>query len=131
MRWYYGWNIVWACMVIQAVVFGWSNYCVTFWLVPWITEFGGSRSEVMLAPALSLFMMGAFAPFVGKAMDRYSARILVLIGAVAFISGLLATSRATAVWQIVVIYALLISAGTTLAGPLASQVLAAKLPYVS
>jgi MFS family permease len=126
MRWYYGWNIVWACMVIQAVVFGWSNYCVTFWLVPWITEFGGSRSEVMLAPALSLFMMGVFAPFVGKAMDRYSARILVLIGAVAFISGLLATSRATAIWQIVVIYALLISAGTALAGPLASQILAAK-----
>jgi MFS family permease len=126
MRWHYGWNIVWACMVIQAVVFGWSNYCVTFWLVPWTTEFGGSRSEVMLAPALSLLMMGVFAPFAGKAMDRYSARTLFLIGAAAFISGLFATSRATAIWQIVVIYALLISAGTALAGPLASQVLAAK-----
>lgn len=126
MRWYYGWNIVAMCILFQVVIIGLGLFSFTFWVVPWMIELGASRSEIMIAPTVALLMMGALSPFVGMAMDRYSIRAMVCTGGAIFSLGFVLLSQATAVWQIVAIYATLIAGGMALAGPMAGQVIAAK-----
>lgn len=126
MRWYYGWNIVGAGLVFQAVTFGLIFFSFTFWVEPWMVEFDASRTEVMVAFAALNVSMGCMAPFAGRAMDKMSIRALVCGGSVCFASGLALASLATALWQIIAVYATVITLGTILTSSLAAQTLAAK-----
>lgn len=126
MRWYYGWNVIAVGLIFQAVTFGIALFCFTFWVEPWMVEFDVGRGEIMWAMVLLNLVMGVAAPFGGQAMDRLSIRGLIIAGSIFFAAGLALASFATALWQIIVIYAVLITPGTLLAGPLAAQTLAAK-----
>lgn len=126
MRWYYGWNVVGVGLAFQAVTFGLTFFSFTFWVVPWMDEFGATRGEIMIAVMATNIAMGAIAPFAGPAMDRLSIRMLVCLGAISFSAGFALIAAATALWQIIAIYASLITLGTLFAGPLAAQTLAAK-----
>lgn len=125
-RWYYGWNVVGASLVFQAVTFGVSFFSFTFWVLPWMDEFDATRGEIMTATLAANLALGALAPFAGRAMDAVSIRLLVCLGAVSFATGLALAAAATALWQIIAIYASLVTLGNVLAGPLAAQTLAAK-----
>ena len=48
-RWFYGWNVVALTLVNQAVSVGICIYSFALFVVPWLDEFGVSRSEVMFA----------------------------------------------------------------------------------
>ncbi len=126
MRWYYGWNVVAATIVFQALVFGTGIYCFTFWVAYWTTDFDVGRSDVMLVFIGLQIGLGAFAPFAGRAIDRHSARLLISVGAVCFSLALVLATFATALWQIWVLFFTLAVAGLLLAGPLASQTLTAR-----
>lgn len=126
MRWYYGWNVVAVGLIFQAVTFGIALFCFTFWVEPWMAEFSVGRGQVMWAFVVFNITMGLAAPFGGQAMDRLSIRGLISAGTICFAAGLALASQATALWQIILIYGVLITPGTLLAGPLAAQTLAAK-----
>jgi len=123
---YYGWNVVGAAMGFQAATIGLTFYAFTFWVEPWTATFDASKGALMVAFMLSQFAAGIVSPFAGQAMDRVSIRALVTVGVLAFAGGYAAVGFATAVWQIVVLYALVIPLGIVLAGPLAAQTLVAK-----
>jgi MFS family permease len=89
-------------------------------------EFGASRSDIMLAPTMAILMMRVLSPVAGWAMDRFPAPAFVSIGASLFSLSFFSTSQATAVWQIVVVYGLLIAAGEAMAGPMTAQILTTK-----
>lgn len=126
MRWYYGWNIVGAGLVFQAVTFGLIFFSFTFWVEPWMVDFEISRTTVMWAFTAFNLGMGVMAPFAGRAMDKMSIRALVCSGSVCFASGLALASLATAFWQIIAIYATVITLGVILTSSLPAQTLAAK-----
>ena len=126
MPWYHGWNIVIAGLVFQAISFGIGIYCFTFWVAPWSAEFGVGRGDIMLVFFTLQVSMGLLAPFAGQAMDRLSVRALVCAGAVSLAVALVLAARATALWQLVVLYGSLVVGGTLLAGPLAAQTLTAR-----
>lgn len=113
-------------MVFQAVSFGIGIYCFTFWVAPWSLEFDVGRSQVMTVFVTMQVAMGALAPFAGRAMDRLSIRALVVTGAVSLALALALAARATALWQLNVLYGTLIVGGMLLCGPLAAQTLAAR-----
>ncbi len=124
--WYHGWNVLAVGMLFQAVSFGIAIYCFTFWVSPWGAEFGVRRSEVMVVFLTLQVAMGAIAPVAGRAMDRLSIRYLVMGGALCLALALALAARASAMWQLMVIYGSLMVAGVLLAGPLAAQTLAAR-----
>lgn len=126
MRWYYGWNVIAVGLVFQAVTFGIALFCFTFWVEPWMVEFNVGRGQIMTIMVILNVVMGVAAPFAGPAMDKLSIRVLVTAGTICFAAGLALASFATALWQIILIYGVLITPGTLLAGPLAAQTLAAK-----
>ncbi len=126
MRWYYGWNVIGVALVFQGVTFGIGLYSATFFIQPWMTEFGAGRGDLLMAVMVATLAIGVFGPFAGKAMDRMPIRFLVAGGGALFAFGLVMVSMATAVWQVIIIYAVLIGGGLVLAGSIAGQTLAAK-----
>ena len=69
--------------MFQAATFGITFYCFTFWVAPWMGEFGVTRSDVMLLILVAQVTMGVVAPVAGRAMDALSIRALVVAGGTA------------------------------------------------
>ena len=126
MPWFHGWNVVAAGLMFQAISFGIGFYCFTFYVAPWTTEFGVGRGEIMVIFFILQASMGLMAPVAGRAMDRLPIRILVMAGAISLALALFLAARATALWQLMLIYGTLIVGGMLLAGPLAAQTLTAR-----
>jgi MFS family permease len=123
---FYGWYVLAVAMVFQAITFGLGNYSFTFWIEPWTQEFQAGRADVSLAIMLFTMSLGVLGPLAGWAFDRFSLRLLICLGGIVYAAGLLLLSLATALWQIVVLYAVVLGMGFTLAGSIAGQTLAAK-----
>lgn len=126
LPWSYSWNVVGLTLIFQAITIGTLIYCFALFVVPWLETFEISRSRVMIAITLLQLGVGIMSPFAGRAMDALSMRGLVVLGALALSLGLLLASFATAMWQIIVIYALVLPVGMALTGPLAAQTLVTR-----
>jgi MFS family permease len=60
-----------------------------FWMQPISQANGWSRGTYSLAMALQNLMWGAFGPFAGMVADRFGTMRVVLVGALAYVAGLL------------------------------------------
>jgi len=85
-------------------------------LVAFLEEFRWSRAETSLAFSVSQLVGGASAPFVGALVDRLGPRRLVLLGGSVLALGLLGSGHAGALWQIVVLYGVLMTLGANCLG---------------
>lgn len=120
--WYQGWTVLGTMMAVQAFGFGvYSSF--TFWVNPWMEEFGASRSQIMLALMSTNLAMSLLSPFVGKAMDSIPIRRIVAVGMAIFAVALVLLANTTSIIQVILIYAGLIGLALTLAGIIASQTL--------
>ena len=125
-RWHHGWAVVLVAVVFQAVSTGCVWYGFTLFVNPWMNEFGAGSGAVLRAISLNVLVMGLTSPLAGEALKFIPARILVTVGAMLLAIGFLLVGRATALWQIILIYATLLPAGETLTGPLIGQTLAVR-----
>lgn len=124
--WHHGWNVVGLTLAFQAVTIGILIYCFALFVVPWLDTFEVSRGRVMITITVLQLGVGLLSPLAGRAMDGLSMRALVITGALALSGGLWLTSLATAMWQIIVLYALVMPLGMAMAGPLAAQTLVTR-----
>jgi len=85
-------------------------------LVAFLEEFRWSRAETSLAFSVSQLVGGASAPFVGALVDRLGPRRLVLLGGTVLALGLLGSAHADTLWQIVVLYGVLMTLGANCLG---------------
>jgi len=122
----HGWNVLGFTLLFQGASFGVLIYSFALFVVPWLETFGASRGQTMMAVAGLQLGIGWASPFVGRALDSFSARWIVLAGAVLIASGLWMLARVTALWQVIAIYATLLPAGLAMTGPLAAQTLVAR-----
>ncbi len=121
--WFEGWNVLVALMLLQGFTIGLYGYCFAFWVSPWMATFEVSRGQVMLALMAGNLCQALISPLVGKALDRFSAHRLVMVGVVAYGASLLLVAVAGSMPQIIAIYATILSLGLVLTGPLAAQTL--------
>jgi MFS family permease len=128
LPWYYGWNVLGVGLIFQAIMFGSVFFTYTLWVNQWVADpdLDATLGGAMWGITVLTVAQGMLAPFAGRAMDSASIRVLVCAGAASAACGFLLVSRATAIWQIVLVYGSLIMLGTLLSGPLAAQTLAAK-----
>jgi MFS transporter, OFA family, oxalate/formate antiporter len=80
-------------------------------LVAFLEEFRWSRAETSLAFSMSALVGGVSAPLVGALVDRLGPRRLVLFGGSVLTLGLLGSAYVGALWQIVVLYGVLMTLG--------------------
>jgi len=86
------------------------------YLVAFIEEFGWSRAETSLAYSVSQLVGGVSSPFVGVLVDRLGPRRLLLLGSVLLILSLAASAFATALWQMVLLYGVVMTVGANCLG---------------
>lgn len=85
---------------------------VGVFVVPLEDEFGWSRAEVSLAIAINLVFYGLAAPFAAAFMERLGVRRLMIAGLVSVGGGAALTIAMTALWQLDLIWGLLIGTAT-------------------
>jgi MFS family permease len=95
-------------------------------LVAFLEDFRWSRAEASLAFSTSQLVAGVSAPLVGALVDRLGPRRLVLLGGILLALGLLGSAYASALWQVIVLYGLVMTIGANCLGlvvfvPLLSQ----------
>ncbi len=121
-----GWRMVLAGFVAQLVYSSMSFNAFGVFVTPLEREFGTSRASLSSAFGLSLLAMGAFAPLLGRWIDRGSLRRIMLAGIALASAGTCLLSRTTALWQLGVVFCTLVAFGSALFGPLPSMALVAN-----
>ena len=109
-RYFYGYNIVAAASLIQAVaVGGLFSYGVFFY--EFEAEFGWSRTTISGASSLAFLTMGVFGVVVGRLNDRFGPRLLMAASAISYGLGFLLMASLDAPWQLYVLYGILVGFG--------------------
>ncbi len=95
---YPGWGVLSGSFVCSAMALGFTMYIFGLFVVPVSEEFGLSRANAnngMIALQLGSTFM---APLVGRLMDRFSARHIMMIGGVSFGGALIVASQTHSLW---------------------------------
>jgi MFS family permease len=88
----------------------------TVFLVAFIEAFGWTRAEASIAYSVSQLISGATSPLVGILVDRLGPQRLVLMGGVLLTAGLLASSFAHSLWQVILLYGVVMTLGANCLG---------------
>ncbi len=88
----------------------------TVFLIAFIEAFGWSRGEASIAYSVSQLISGATSPAVGILVDRLGPRRLVLAGGLLLAAGLIASAFANALWQIILLYGVVMTLGANCLG---------------
>ena len=108
---HYRWYIVALTLVNQALALGILIYSFALFVVPWLDEFDVTRSRIMMTILSFQIVLGVLSPILGRLMDQYAMRWMVMAGALSTAVGLFLLSLATSLWQITVIYMTLLPFG--------------------
>jgi MFS family permease len=109
------WLLLAACFVTFSVGAA-CMHSYTVFLIAFIEAFGWTRAESSIAYSVSQMITGATSPLVGVMVDRLGPRRLVLIGGLLLSIGLLASSYANALWQVILLYGVVMTLGANCLG---------------
>ena len=113
-RVFYGWWLVAAGALINAVGIGIANHCFTIFFLPVKRDLGLSSAAVSLVYGASRLEGGAEGPLVGYLIDRFGPRKIILVGATLAGIGFFLFSRADSFVTFFLAYVIVISLGPML-----------------
>ncbi|MEZ5743720.1 MAG: MFS transporter [Sphingomonadaceae bacterium] len=120
-----GWRQVGSCFLLLMVA-GMVAATYSLVAVPLAKEFQPTRMVLMLTMTVMAGASAVLMPILGNLMDRFSVRVLMVVGGACVALGYTAISFATSFTQILVIFAVLMALGNVLIGPLAATVLLSR-----
>jgi MFS transporter, OFA family, oxalate/formate antiporter len=85
-------------------------------LVAFIEEFRWSRAETSIAYSVSQLVAGGSSPLVGALVDRLGPRRLLFLGGGLLVVGLLGSALISTLWQIILLYGILMTIGANCLG---------------
>jgi len=91
-------------------------HAYTVFLVTFIETFGWARAEVSVAYAVSQCVSGFSSPLIGYLVDRLGPRRMIQAGGVVLAIGLIASSQATQLWHMWVLYGVVMTLGANCLG---------------
>ena len=109
-KYFYGYNIVAAGFIIQGVCIG-AMFTYGVFFREFQAEFGWSRAMISGASSLAFLVMGAAGILAGRLNDRIGPKIIIVTSGISFGIGYLLMSRMQALWQLYVLYGLLVGIG--------------------
>lgn len=106
---FYGWWIVFVAGIGLFMGYGpIISFTFGVFLKPLTEEFGWSRGQISLAFSLSLLVMSFVFPFVGRLVDRFGARKVIVPSVLFFGIGLMSLSLLSAnLWHLYAVYIVL------------------------
>ena len=109
-KYFYGYNIVAAGFIIQGVCIG-AMFTYGVFFREFQAEFGWSRMMISGAASLAFLVMGAGGILAGRLNDRIGPRVIIVASGISFGLGYLLMSRMQALWQLYLLYGLLVGIG--------------------
>jgi sugar phosphate permease len=110
---HYGWvmmSIIFLTMLISSSALGLPGA----FLRPLSKEFGWSTEQISSALAVRFALFGLLGPFAAILMERYGLRRIVCIALLMIAAGLLLATRMRALWQLFVLWGLVLGIGSGL-----------------
>lgn len=107
---YYGWYVVAACFLAATTTFG-VIYSFNVFVDPIVAEYSSTTGTVSLLFSLQSIVSFGLAMVFGFLVDRYGARRLLLLAAVAIGGGLALVSQAGSFLAVAALYGVVVSAG--------------------
>lgn len=114
-RVFFGWWVASAFAVMVFLSTG-IRFTVGPFLKPVVADLGLDRASFSLVISVSLFLYGAFMPLVGRFVDRYGARPVMVTGALLLGGALAATGLATRLWHLYLVYGVVAALGFSATG---------------
>jgi len=109
-RFFYGYIVVGAALLIMAIVYGaYNSFGVFFESL--LTDFGSTRATISGALSLSWIMQGVLSIIMGRLTDRFGPRVVLTICGFLIGLGYLLMSQIGAIWQLYLFYGVIIGSG--------------------
>ncbi len=102
-------------------------HAYTVFLLAYIEEFRWTRGEASIAYSVSQLVSGIGAPLIGVLVDRIGTRHVLLLGSAMLVVGLVGSAGANALWQVVILYGVVMTMGLNCLGNIAFAPLLSRL----
>jgi MFS family permease len=110
---HYGWIIV-GVTLLTTVVTAAAMSTPGVLIVPLEHEFGWDDAQISSALAIRLMLFGLFGPFAAAFMNRYGVRAVMVSAVILISAGFLTSLAMTEVWQLVLLWGIVVGVGTGL-----------------
>lgn len=121
-----GWRMVGVAFLVDFIAVGFFFYSFGVYYPAIDAEFEGSSFGIALGISVSNLVSGIFAPFVGRALDRYPLKRMMLLGAMVVSAGFGCLSLVQTTWQYYLVLGSFFAFGLGLMGGMASAKLVAN-----
>src|SRR5215471_5576792 len=108
---HYGWVMVGVTFLAALIAAGTVGAPGVF-IVPLQQEFGWSTAQISSALSIRFMLFGLMAPFAAALLNRYGLRNVTLLAQLIVISALVASLAMTKVWQLMLLWGVVIGIGT-------------------
>src|ERR1700757_1733043 len=108
---HYGWVMV-GVTFLAALISAGSVGAPGVFIVPLQNEFGWSTAEISSALSIRFILFGLMAPFAAALLNRYGLRQVTLTAQLIIIAALLTSLAMTKVWQLVLLWGVVIGIAT-------------------
>jgi MFS family permease len=108
---HYGWAMVGVTFLAALISAGTVGAPGVF-IVPLQQEFGWTTAEISSALSIRFILFGLMAPFAAALMNRYGLRNVTLAAQLIVVSALVASLAMTKVWQLMLLWGVVIGIGT-------------------
>jgi MFS family permease len=108
---HYGWVMVGVTFLTALITAGTVGAPGVF-IVPLQHEFGWSTAEISSALSIRFILFGLMAPFAAALLNRYGLRNMTLLAQLVVVSALVASLAMTKVWQLMLLWGVVIGIGT-------------------
>jgi MFS family permease len=122
---HYGWVMV-GVTFLTALVSAGAVGAPGVFIVPLQKEFGWSTAQISSALSIRFVLFGLMAPFAAALMNRYGLRNVTLSALLVVVSALLASLAMTQVWQLMLLWGLVVGIGTGMTALVLGATVAAR-----
>jgi MFS family permease len=122
---HYGWVMVGVTFLTGLIAAGTVGAPGVF-IVPLQKEFGWSTAEISSALSIRFILFGLMAPFAAALLNRYGLRNVTLTSLLVVASGLVASLFMTQIWQLVLLWGVVIGLGTGMTALVLGATIAAR-----
>ena len=116
---FFGWRMVFTGLTIEFTVVGFLFYSFPVFWPYLISELGVTESQLGMVSAFYFIPIAILAIIVGRALDKYSVKNIMMIGAVIYAVGLFSLSFINSYWLLLTIYLTILALGSVMMGNLA------------
>lgn len=123
---FYGWLLVALTLFLQSVGVGTTLYMYSVIAAAIGTDMPSARSVLMLGSTAMLVVGALLSPVLGRLLDRYPMKWIIVPGGVSLGVGFILLGFSTQIWHVVVCYMLFMGVGLTALGSVPASALLAR-----